>query len=138
MFVFFSFLSNDFDEAIEVYKNVIQILELDDKTKFTQSNADVHVKISTILQGQGKLSNALEYLIQARDIYHKCVNENGGKVSTNDEVLPLKLIEVITGIANIYVDEREIGKASKTYQVRSFHGKIYLLLYVKIYLIKKI
>ena len=86
----------------------------------SENKGDICVKVSSILQGQGKLSLALEYLARAKDVYKDCIGKSD---NAEDEVLTIKLIETITGIANIYVDEREIEKASDTYRVS---GKAYL------------
>ena len=105
-------MKNEFDEAVDLYLKVIKNIDND-----TQISGDINVKTSSIMQGQGKLEEALVFLIKARDIYSKCMQQAGDTV---DQALGIKLIETITGTANIYVDQGEIKKASDTYQVSEF------------------
>jgi len=55
----------------------------------------------------------MEFLIEAKDVYSQCLQQTK---DTTDQTLGAKLVDTVTGIANIYVAQREIEKASDTYQ----------------------
>ena len=76
---------------------------------------DINFKVSSILQGQSQLPSALNHLMIAKNTYKSCIeNAKGGEL----DVLAAKLVEIVTGIANIYVDQSEIDNAAETYKVR--------------------
>ena len=178
-----SFMRNDYEKAIELYTKAITELKenenMQNDLESKQTVGDIHVKLSSILQGQGELSYSLRYLTKARDIYKECANmmiqnqhqksqslddsqcyncassgrtlrsakggesilehssnknnnnehkiDNVGvaksatesKSMLTDQVLALKIVEIITGIANIYVDKGDIDNATEHYQVSS-------------------
>ncbi len=78
---------------------------------------DIFVKIATILQGKGELEAAIDHLVKAKKLYEK----SSSMISDNDRkkkvLLGQKLVEVLTGIANLYVDSEELEKASSSYKV---------------------
>lgn len=75
---------------------------------------DINFKVSSILQGQSQLPLALNHLMIAKKTYRSCIDSEVGEL----DVLVAKLIEIVTGIANIYVDQGEIDNAAETYKVR--------------------
>lgn len=117
----YSFFRNDFEQAIELYATSLAICidKLGDKASVV---GDVHVKIATIHQEKGRLEKALEHLTQAKEVYCNNVTLCGGsgedmKISRNDSS-ELKWIEIVTNIANIYIDLCQADKAHDTYVVR--------------------
>lgn len=110
-------MRNDFEKAEELYKNVLKAFEGKDDKSNNEVNGDINVKISSILQGQGDLTTALEHLFCAKEIYKKCIDmDENDEVNVN--IQAEKLIEIETGIANIYVDQGEIDNAENRYKVK--------------------
>mmetsp|Transcript_124 Transcript_124/g.168 ORF Transcript_124/g.168 Transcript_124/m.168 type:complete len:379 (+) Transcript_124:167-1303(+) len=107
------FMRNDFDTAIELYNKVIERLQIREESD-DQISGDIHVKISIILQSQGELEQALDFLVKAKNIYMKFIENL--EEDESKEILATKLVEIITGIANVYVDIGEIESASNTYE----------------------
>ncbi len=108
-----SYLKSDFEIAKQLYcESIISLEEHNEQS--TEFAGDVHVKFSNILQETGDLSGSIEHLRKAEHIYRKCIETSG---STGNHVVSQKLIEVVTGIANTLVDQREIEMASDSYKV---------------------
>ena len=109
-----SFLNNDFDEAIAFYLNAIPIVQ--EKLSPTDPTVgDINVKISTILQGRGELPSAVDHLLKANDVYKTAYAVVGNE--EEESTLGQKIIEITTGIANVYVDMGRIEDASSFYEV---------------------
>jgi tetratricopeptide (TPR) repeat protein len=110
------FMKSQYNEALEKYQDALPFAEI----KFGPSNptvGDIHVKISTIQQGKSKLQPAVEHLTNAMEIYKRAINESSGDNSEYVLVLQRKLVEIMTCIANIYVDMGEMEKANDMYHV---------------------
>lgn len=119
-----SYLKSDFEIAKQLYCESIVSLE-EHNGQFTEFAGDVQVKMSNILQGTGDLSGSIEHLRKAELIYRKCIEKSG---STDNHVVSQKLIEVITGIANNFVDQREIEMASDSYKVCDLYKLLFSII----------
>mmetsp|Transcript_6535 Transcript_6535/g.7590 ORF Transcript_6535/g.7590 Transcript_6535/m.7590 type:complete len:279 (+) Transcript_6535:101-937(+) len=113
-----SFFRNDFEQAIELYATSLALC-IDKLGDMASVVGDIHVKIATIHQEKGRLEKALDHLTQAKEVYCNNVTLCGGsgedsKISRNDSS-ELKWIEIITNIANIYIDLCQADKAHDTY-----------------------
>jgi len=114
-----SFFCNDFEKAIMLYATALEvcIVKLGDTGLVV---GDIHVKIATIHQEKRRPEKAVEHLTQAKDVYLNNITpcEGGGedtKIVSKENNLELKLVEIITNIANIYVDLSQMEKAHDTY-----------------------
>ena len=101
---------------MKLYENALSISagKNDDIDEFL---GDIHVKISTIHQGKGRLEIAVEHLTQAKDFHKRAINEGANSGRNQNITLEFKLIEIITTIANIFVDMNKMSEAQNTYQV---------------------
>ena len=88
---------------------------------FDSTVGDINVKISAILQGRNEISAAIEHLLKAKQIYEESIQMKTilGE-DERKEILIEKIIEVLTGIANLQVNAGEIDNASDQYKVRLF------------------
>ncbi len=107
-------MRNQFDEAVDLCLNAMKYVDEND-VKDMQTLGDINVKISSIKQGHAELEEALAFLVKAKDIYSECIQKDKDAAK---QALGVKLVETMTGMANIYVDQREIVKASEVYKVR--------------------
>jgi len=105
------FMKGEFTEAKTLYTKALPIVA----QKFSETDwlvGDIHVKIATIEQGKNRLVSAVEHLKKAQIAYEASIEED----DEDDTVSYLKLIEIKTNIANLFLDMGELNKANKIYQ----------------------
>jgi hypothetical protein len=112
----------------------LELLEKKSHKLSSQVPGDIHVKISTILQGQAKLPDAFDHLVKAKEIYKQCIADLEGNEISDKEVLALKLVEVVTGIANICVDQGNIDNAAETYEVSLVYTQFKIIRQAEVFL----
>jgi len=116
---FLSFHTSNFIEAVAQYTAALVRC----KEKLGDMDiliGDIHVKIANIHQGDDRLEEAMEHLIRAKEVYYhnltQCERAGEDTMAIRDDSLEQKWIEIVTNIANIYVDLRQTERAHDTYK----------------------